>query len=71
MAKKKPKKIYYNHYLLYSDGTVQRIKPGRGTHVGRVLMPYTPNGSTECFVKLSREGIARQFTISQLLNRHF
>lgn len=65
------KEVYYKHYKVSRNGTVVRIKPGVGTYVGRVLTPYSPEGSDVQYVRLYAGDRCRQYRLDDLVNRAF
>lgn len=69
--KKKSKIIYFGHYRLYADGTVERLKKGKGTWIGRMLTPYTNPTTDQYYVRLCAGGNSKQYSIEFLLSYYF
>lgn len=63
--------VHYNNYMVSRSGIVVRIKPERGTYVGKQLKPYKAWNSGEMVVKLHHNGKAKQVMLKHLIARVF
>lgn len=68
MAKEIWRPICGGYYEIMRNGTIRRLKPGRGTWVGRMLLPFYPDATgDELYVILQCNGKKREVKVSDLV----